>query len=333
MNRDENSAVLSRTAENEEALKSANQPASPLQARDWQIDNLQKTLALRNMTIKGQEEQIERLEAENETLREMAAAASEPEARTTEAGFWKKLYEREHTAAVKLYQKNDRLRKEHSDLLRHIKVLELAARLSAEKCGQDPQSAQAEAERKVPLSRIYGAGMHVRGAQSGHTGHRRKQLLPDQEVLLEAPEVVREHPADWEESGEVKCHTQSQIRILPVTTLYCSRAWKNRLNGQTVRAAFPAGMANETSYGSTIRALACLLGGFCPVSMHKVQQILFALSDGQLEPSMGWISHLKKECDAMSKAEQKQLIGALLQEPETAEAASAEKTEPVVVLK
>ena len=316
MNREVNGAVLSGTAANQKTLKSANQPASPVQARDWQIDNLQKTLALRNMTIKGQEEQIQRLEAENETLREMAAE-SQPETRTTEAGFWKKLYEREHAAEVKMYQKNDRLRKEHSDLLRHIKVLELAARLSAEKCGQNPDAVAAEAERKVPLSRIYGAGMRARGAQSGHTGHRRKQLLPDQEVLLEAPEVVREHPEDWEESGEVKCHTQSQIRLVPVTTLYCSRAWKNRLTGQTVRAPFPADMINETSYGSTIRALTCLLGGFCQVSMHTVQRILFSLSDGELEPSMGWISRLKKECANLSKAEQKQLMNALVQEPET----------------
>lgn len=65
----------------------------------------------------------------------------------------------------------------------------------------------------------------------------------------------------------------------------------------------PQGVVNDVNYGGSVKSFAFLLNSYCNVSIEKVQESLFELTDGQLQISKGMINGLWKEFSGKTEAD------------------------------
>ena len=308
-----------------------------IEVKDRKIQRLFNSLAAKDAKITDlKDKQKASKNTENACKKELKAAQKQAGREESEANYWKRLYENEHAKNVELNRDNGKLKEENEDLIIENRKLNLIVGLHSGNSGLSSskdtirgREARKEQKEKEEHERQEKAAVNPkgngrqehkvpgrkRGGQKGHEGHRRPQPRPTEVVVLEPPEQVRNHPEDWEETGETKFRSISQIRLIVDTTLFISHAWVNKKTGEVVRANFPSGVVNEVNYGSSIKAFACLLNNYCHVSMKKASEFISNLSDGQLNLSAGFMAHLKKEFTARSKTELDEIFRILVQSP------------------
>lgn len=308
-----------------------------IEVRDRKIQRLFNSLAAKDAKITDLKDKQKAMKnTENTWKKELKATQKQVRKEESEANYWKRLYEGEHVKNVELNRDNGKLKEENEDLTIENRRLNLIvgihsgnSGLSSSKDTIRGREARKEQKEKEEHERQKKATVNPkgnsrqehkvpgrkRGGQKGHEGHRRPQPQPTEVVVLEPPEQVRNHPEDWEETGETKFRSISQIRLIVDTTLFISHAWVNKKTGEVVRANFPSGVVNEVNYGSSIKAFACLLNNYCHVSMKKASEFISNLSDGQLNLSAGFMAHLKKEFTARSKTELDEIFRILVQSP------------------
>lgn len=152
------------------------------------------------------------------------------------------------------------------------------------------------------------------GGQPGHSGHHRKRQTPTTCILIPAPEKYIGNK-DYKPTGKVVYKQVSNIGITMNVVEYGTPEFRNIRTGQRVHADFPDGVVNDINYGGSVKAFAFLLNSRCGVSMDKVSEILFDMTDGELQISKGMISGLTEEFSAKTSKEQKKAFADLLLSP------------------
>lgn len=102
--------------------------------------------------------------------------------------------------------------------------------------------------------------------------------------------------------------------LLDVTE-YQAEIYRNSRTGEIYHVKFPAGMADEVNYGSSIREFLFLLNHDCCVSIDKCREFLNNLTAGQLEISKGMICRLSREFAAKSGHRRKGAVSELYLHP------------------
>ena len=124
------------------------------------------------------------------------------------------------------------------------------------------------------------------GAQKGHKHHPRESLNATNHIQLPVPEIVKENPNKYTFEKEVK-KTLVDIKITVDVKEFIGG--KYRLNGTNkyVVTKFSEGVKDEMNYGSSIKALACLLNNYCNVSIRKTKEIIEGMTGGEIRISTG----------------------------------------------
>jgi hypothetical protein len=151
-----------------------------------------------------------------------------------------------------------------------------------------------------------------KGGQPGHKGHRRTHSEPDVEITLDAPEEVQNNPTLFEEVSE-RVHYQTDLVILPITIAFSAPIFKNIKTGKLLKTPFPANLQNEANYGPVLKSIVYLMGQFLNVSVGKIHEFLFDVTDGELNLSTGTISNMVSEFAKKSLPEQQEIITSLME--------------------
>jgi len=152
------------------------------------------------------------------------------------------------------------------------------------------------------------------GGQPGHIGHCRQILEPDETIVLPDPQETIDN-TDYRETGEIIRKQVIDIQVQVKVTEYQAKEFKNIKTGKIFHADFPSGIVNESSFGSGTKALACMLGGYCNVSIDKVQEVLCEITGDRLNISKGTLSNLMKEFSTSTKQARDQVWQELLVSP------------------
>jgi len=152
------------------------------------------------------------------------------------------------------------------------------------------------------------------GGQPGHKGHSRKIFEPGEAILLPDPKEVIDNPIYRETGGIIKKQV-IDIRVLVKVTEYQAKEFKNIKTGKIIHAAFPSGIVNESSFGPGTKALACMLGGYCNVSIDKVQEVLCEITGNKLKISKGTLSNLMRAFSTATEDGRNQVWKELLASP------------------
>jgi hypothetical protein len=152
------------------------------------------------------------------------------------------------------------------------------------------------------------------GGQPGHKGHGRKKQRPTEVIEIPPPEEYLNNP-DYELTDIEKRRQKVGIKVLLNVEEYFTFVFKHKKTGQLAYADFPAGVDNDVNYDGSIKAFAFLLNNHCNVSIDKVREFLFDLTDGALEISKGMINGLSHEFSKKTAAEQKKVFFDLVGAP------------------
>ena len=139
--------------------------------------------------------------------------------------------------------------------------------------------------KKVHNSRVK-TGRHT-GAQPGHTGHARRQYVPDETVVIGSVEVCPccgSHDLVHDEAT-TRCITD--IAAILQTIAYNANSSVCMECGALIEAPFPAGVVNEQNYGDNIRATVTYLANRCNVSAANVTDFLYEATGHALKVSVG----------------------------------------------
>ena len=152
------------------------------------------------------------------------------------------------------------------------------------------------------------------GGQRGHDWHPRKKQVPTKRVAIPAPEEYKDNPL-YKPTGKTISKQVVNIKVSLEVTEYYTPEFQNKKTGRRVHAAFPEGVSDDVSYGSSVKALAFLLNNQCNVSIDKTRELLSELTDGALQISKGMINGLCKEFAAKTEGERKKSLEGLLTSP------------------
>lgn len=246
-----------------------------------------------------------------------------------EAEYWRNSYDKEHELRIEeserrkeLVEENEKLKKENNAYRHAILKMSAAGSADSTNSGKTTATDSYKSQKKAKdLKKSHGNSRNRSGrkpgAQLGHPGHKRKQpeKEPQEIVLCEKPEEVQKNPEDWKLTGRQKSRTGLGIRLEVINTRYISQEWVNRKTGKKVYAPFPEDISNEINYEPSTKAFAALLNNYCHVSVRKTSEFLYAISDGQLDLSAGFINSLSGKFSVLSSEEQAEIYKNLLQHP------------------
>ena len=152
------------------------------------------------------------------------------------------------------------------------------------------------------------------GGQPGHEGHHRRKVEATENIDVAAPPEVDGNP-DYYKTNDVVTKQLIEIRLELVVKEYKADVYRNRITGGRVHGVFPEGLVNEVTYGDSVKALAAMLNNYCNVSMDKVSEFIYDLTDGQLKLSKGLIASLAGEFNAKSKGRQDEIYSGIVNSP------------------
>lgn len=155
------------------------------------------------------------------------------------------------------------------------------------------------------------------GGQLGHEGHCR-HTIPETEaeiVKLPAPSCVTENPEDYYDTGKTVKKQLIKVKLSVQATNYVATIYRNRITGSRIHGEFPEGIVNEVTYDDSVKALAAMLNSYCNVSIDKVNELIYDLSDGKINISKGRIATLSKEFNEKSKENQDEILKTLMNSP------------------
>ena len=155
------------------------------------------------------------------------------------------------------------------------------------------------------------------GGQPGHEGHCR-HAIPETEadiVKLPPPSCVTENFGDYYDTGKTVTKQLIKVRLSVQTMNYVAAIYRNRKTGSRIHAEFPEELVNEVTYDDSVKALAAMLNNYCNVSMDKVKEFIYDLSDGKINISKGRIATLAKEFNKKSKENQDEFFKNLMNSP------------------
>ena len=154
------------------------------------------------------------------------------------------------------------------------------------------------------------------GGQPGHPHHARKKLTPTAAPVVhsEPPEGI-DGNSEWYMTDEYVERDEVNARVTVEVIPHRAMIWKNRRTGETRVSPFPEGLHDETNYSRQTEAVVLMLTHVAHVATRKVKQLLYELTDGVLDVSVGWIAGLPKKFSARSSGDLDLIFRALFMDP------------------
>lgn len=217
-----------------------------------------------------------------------------------------------------LRKENLRLKKDNELLKKQLdSSLELVKKLKAQ-IGRDFENSSLPSSAKPFHKKIHNSRVRSGrrpGGQAGHRGHRRPHMEPTEPAVeIPVPKDIADNP-DYYLTGKTISKQVVDLHVNVSVTEYRTPEYRSRITGIRGHAPFPAGIANEFSYGPNARALAFLLNSYCNVSIDKTREIISGLSDGSILLSKGMISHLPEHFSDAIETERKKIFERLTLSP------------------
>ena len=217
-----------------------------------------------------------------------------------------------------LRKENLRLKKDNELLKKQLdSSLELVKKLKAQ-IGRDFENSSLPSSAKPFHKKIHNSRVRSGrrpGGQAGHRGHRRPHMEPTEPAVeIPVPKDIADNP-DYYLTGKTISKQVVDLHVNVSVTEYRTPEYRSRITGIRGHAPFPAGIANEFSYGPNARALAFLLNSYCNVSIDKTREIISGLSDGSILLSKGMISHLPEHFSDATETERKKIFERLTLSP------------------
>jgi len=153
------------------------------------------------------------------------------------------------------------------------------------------------------------------GGQKGHAGHKRKMLVPTEEVHhLPAPDEVANDP-EYYNTGKKIVKQLVRISMTLEVIQYEADIYRHHKTRKKIHAPFPEGMTNEVEYDASVCALIALLHSHGNMSYDKISEILSDLTDGQLSPSKGMMADLEKKFSEKTETDRQQIFNRMIVYP------------------
>lgn len=281
---------------------------------------------------------IQQFESGEEFLRISSQYSRQLSKERNAAATLERRLERERSNGKALRRQKDMAQKRCDELfLENAELREQIAELEARLAyaGKRADDAEAEAEKfRIQLNRDYTNSSisssrnpnrkkvsnsrtpsdRKRGAQPGHSGHRRRSYTPDLIVTLDPPPETADTDRYYR-TGRQRRRQVVELIVAAKVTEYVADEYRDRITGKRIYAQFPKGVVNEVNYGAGVKAAACMLNGYCNVPVRKVREFLSEVSGGMISMSDGKISGLAAEFSAKTEAERADIYRNLVAAP------------------
>ena len=152
------------------------------------------------------------------------------------------------------------------------------------------------------------------GGQKGHLHHGRKPQNPTRVISIPAPDEYAKDD-NYEPTGKLIRKQLIEIRINTEVTEYVTEEFRDKKTGQRVHAPFPEGLADDVTYGGSVKAIAYLLNNYLYTSIDKTRQFLRDISCGAVDISNGFICNLSKQFSISTQEERKEIFEELAAAP------------------
>lgn len=163
--------------------------------------------------------------------------------------------------------------------------------------------------KKIPNSRKPSG--RKPGAQPGHRPHNVSRLPATKEpVHLPAPVEFLNNP-DIYPTGKTITKQLIDIQVNVLVQDFIADEYRSRSTGTRLHAPFPSGIANDVTYGASVKALAFLLNNYYNVSIAKTKQCISDVTKGIVNLSTGTIGNLSAEFSAATEADRAKIFSLL----------------------
>ena len=213
---------------------------------------------------------------------------------------------RRKNAVAELYQVKVELEDEKG------KNQKLKAQISRDHENSSLPSSANPNRKKITNSRVKTG--KTPGGQPGHEGHGRRWHEPTNRIIIPAPAEYAGNPM-YIPTGNIICKQMVGLHVEVVVDEYSTLEFRHAVTGQLVHAEFPEGMANEVTYGGSVKAFAFLLNNHYNVAIDKVSDMISEITRGKLNLSHGMVCGLSKQFSAMTEAWQKKAFADMLLSP------------------
>lgn len=130
------------------------------------------------------------------------------------------------------------------------------------------------------------------GAQIGHPHHSRRDLKATSSITLPLSEEMKSNP-NLVKTGDVVSKKLVDIAFSYEVIEYLAEIYIDKTTNKRVHAPFPEGIKDEINYGPVIKSFVLWMSNYCNVSINKIQDLLNELTNGEISPSIGYISELQ----------------------------------------
>ena len=144
------------------------------------------------------------------------------------------------------------------------------------------------------------------GGQPGHKGHHSQKKKPTDTIQLETPDEIKNSGKYYLTGNTIKKQLVKISMKLEVIE-YVADEYRERRTGRRYHAPFPKGLVNDVTYDASVKAFASLLHTHGNMSYQKVKEVLYDLSDGELDISCGTLVQLEKEFSSRTEAEREEI--------------------------
>lgn len=241
--------------------------------------------------------QVTKLEKEVVKYKDQVAVAKE-DAKLTKLKY-KYLQENIEKSIGKAVAKaTDEVKKEYEKEIKRLnqRIFELETRLNINSTNSSlPSSKNPIYQSKICNSRK--PTDRPKGGQKGHTKHKLEKFA-DEEVTEIYPHVKVACPycqcMNIEETG-VKERDEFDYEIRLIKRRHKFYKYKCTDCGCTFKSEMPAHLHAENNYGANIKTLCATLTNYGFVSYNRTRKIICGLTNGEIDPSEGFITKLQKQ--------------------------------------
>lgn len=184
----------------------------------------------------------------------------------------------------------------------------LKAQLERDYTSSSKPSSMSANHKKISNSRI--KTNKKPGGQKGHEHHPRKFIPATKSIHLPDPECVQKNPESY---VFVKSIHKSvvNIQINVEVQEYVGNVYRLKGSNKLVKSTFPEEAKDETNYGGSVKAFACLLNNYCNVSIQKTKEIIEGITNNTIQISTGKINSLTKEFSENTKENRSEIFSKL----------------------
>lgn len=247
--------------------------------------------------------QIIKLEKEVNKFKDQAAIAKEEaQSKKAQYDYLQKSVEKAINKAVE--EAITKLNKEHEKEVKALnqRIFELETRLNI----NSTNSSLPSSKNPIYQSKICNSRKPTDKSIGGQKGHPKSKLekFKDDEVTNIAPHVKIACPhclgMNLTETG-VSERDELDYEIKVIKRRHKFYEYKCDDCGKTVKSEIPSNLHAECNYGANVKTLCATLTNYGFVSYNRTRKIVCGLTNGEINPSEGFITKLQKQASSRLK--------------------------------